>query len=118
MGKYEDQIGDQGRRETMVAAKRIHFCIVAISLSSIAVSFCPAQPCTPPPPDLIAWWSGDSDGTDITGNSYDALLNNGAVAGVPGWVGGAFQFDGLDDIADTSLTLAAKGTIDFWVNPG
>ena len=69
------------------------------------------------PAGLIAWWSGDVSGEDISGNGHDAVLTLGAQAGVSGLIGGAFEFDGIDAIAATSLLLPAQGTIDLWVNP-
>ena len=76
-----------------------------------------AQVCTPPPAGLIGWWTGDVDGTDRSSNGNDALLQNGASAGVAGQVDEAFSFDGQDDIAITTLVLGTQGTIDLWVNP-
>jgi len=66
---------------------------------------------------MVAWWSGDIDGSDISGNGNHAVLTNGASAGAPGIIGGAFLFDGVDDIALTPLVLLPQGTIDFWVKP-
>ncbi|HEY5865055.1 MAG TPA: LamG domain-containing protein [Candidatus Tectomicrobia bacterium] len=69
------------------------------------------------PTGLVAWWSGESNAQDVSGNGYDATLVNGAQAGVPGLKGGAFQFNGVNAIANTSLHLPQTGTLDFWVNP-
>jgi len=76
-----------------------------------------AQVCVPPPAGLIAWWPGDVDASDISGNGNDAQLLSGAVAGVAGKVGGAFSFDGQNDIANTALGVGTQGTIDLWVKP-
>ena len=81
------------------------------------VSPATAQVCVLPPSGLIGWWSGDVDGSDISSNGNDAMLQNGASAGVAGQVDKAFSFDGQDDIANTLLVLGTQGTIDLWVNP-
>jgi hypothetical protein len=76
-----------------------------------------AQNCVPPPADIIAWWPGETNANDISGERNHAQLQNGATAGVPGKVGKAFQFDGANDIALTSVLLPQQGTIELWVNP-
>ncbi|MFQ5858873.1 MAG: LamG-like jellyroll fold domain-containing protein, partial [Anaerolineae bacterium] len=73
--------------------------------------------CITPPSGLAAWWPGDSDANDISGNNNHAQLRNGAQAGEPGKVAGAFKFDGVDDVADTAMALPSKGTLELWVNP-
>ncbi|HVZ41076.1 MAG TPA: LamG-like jellyroll fold domain-containing protein [Candidatus Kapabacteria bacterium] len=65
--------------------------------------------CTPPPPSLVGWWSGDEANAasgsgieDLTGNplkfSPANAANNGVAVGnvvsVPGTVAGALRFDG------------------------
>jgi MSHA biogenesis protein MshQ len=66
---------------------------------------------------MIAWWPGETNVQDLSGNANHAQLQNGAQAGVTGLVGGAFQFDGINDVALTPLLLPPQGTIEFWVNP-
>lgn len=79
--------------------------------------FTDAQTCTPPPAGLIGWWTGDTDGSDISGNSNDALLQNGALANQTGMVNSGFSFNGVNAIAETTVQLGAQGTIDLWANP-
>jgi hypothetical protein len=69
------------------------------------------------PAGLLAWWSGDSNANDVSGNGNNASLMGNAVAGVPGLIRGAFQLNGVTAIANTSLRLPETGTLDFWVNP-
>ncbi len=74
--------------------------------------------CIPPPDNMVSWWPGDIDASDIHGGNNGALINL-ASAGVPGKVDGAFGFDGVDDYVnvgnDVSLTGADAGTIDAWI---
>jgi hypothetical protein len=74
--------------------------------------------CTAPPAGLIAWWPGDNV-AEIIGNRT-GVLRNGAMAGTAGKVGGAFDFDGIDDRLDvvTDLPPLTVFTIEGWVNFG
>jgi len=65
------------------------------------------------PTELIAWWSGESNANDVSGNGYHATLVNGAQAGVPGLRGGAFQVNGGAAFVSTPLLLPSQGTIDL-----
>ena len=73
--------------------------------------------CVAPPTGMLGWWPGDVNSTDISGSGNDAQLQNGAQAGTPGKVSGAFAFDGVDDIAETSVLLSTTGTLDLWLKP-
>ncbi len=79
-----------------------------LALPSVAMSF---------PTGLVGYWSGETNGNDSSGHNHHAQLQNGAQAGLPGLVGGAFLFDGIDDFAETPVTLTEQGTINLWVNP-
>lgn len=75
--------------------------------------------CTPPPADLVSWWPGDGNATDIM-DGNDGTLQNGATFGT-GMVDQAFSFDGFDDfveIANTATMDVGTGdfTIDLWIN--
>lgn len=70
-------------------------------------------------PDLVAWWKLDeSSGTlasDSSGNGNDGIVNGGAqwVAGV---VGGALEFDGVDDyVGTTGIEQFVNWTATCWV---
>jgi hypothetical protein len=76
----------------------------------------------PPPPCVLvlqgfmSWWPGDGDANDLRG-SRDGVLMNGAIAGAPGVVDRAFQFDGVDDFVEIAHDPALNfGTGDFSVN--
>ncbi|KAB2835681.1 MAG: hypothetical protein F9K48_03745 [Candidatus Brocadia sp.] len=60
---------------------------------------CKQQECAQPPAGLVSWWDGDTvsgvTASDIHGGN-DGTLFNGATI-VPGKVGNAFSFDGIDD---------------------
>lgn len=84
------------------------------------------QPITNITVGLMAYWNFDeTEGTmlkDSSTNGFDAYVQNGAAtAGVQGVVGGAFNFDGVDDFAIVSnsaaLNFSDQLTISFWVNP-
>lgn len=72
--------------------------------------------CVSPGDRLVAWWRGEGDGREVTGNHPGTLLNG--VAFTNGFTGQAFAFDGVDDavtVADSrSLRLTNALTIQFW----
>lgn len=65
------------------------------------------------PPGLIAWWTGDGNANDVIGN------NNGMPVGgadfVPGQLGEAFQFDGIDNAIYFGNSIGNFGTNDFTI---
>lgn len=75
---------------------------------------------------LVAYWTFDeTEGTtfiDASGNGHNAALQNGAaVPDTQGVVGGAYNFDGIDDFAivphSDDLNMTDQLSISFWVNP-
>jgi len=73
--------------------------------------------CTPPPANLVSWWPGDGNASDIAGGNNGTLVNGATFAA--GIVGQAFSFDGLDDYVQVpdrgSLQLPdAAFTISVW----
>ena len=91
---------------------------VALVISLLGASPAIAPHCPAPPSGLIAWWSGDTDAQDISGNNNHVTLQGGSQAGVAGLIDGAFAFDSATGgTAVTNLTLDAQGSIEFWVNP-
>jgi len=58
-------------------------------------------------PDLIAYWPGEGDAQDLAGTNLGALVNG--VAFVPGKVGQAFDFDGVND----SVRIPKSDTLNF-----
>ena len=71
--------------------------------------------CVAPPSGLVNWWPGDTDAKDIQGTD-DGVLTNGASAGAPGKVAGAFSFDGVNDIVTFGNTVGNFGTSDFTID--
>jgi hypothetical protein len=77
-------------------------------------------PVDPGTENLVAYYSFDNDANDASGNN-----NHGTLSGDPQWVagkiGGALQFDGVDDHVDCgndpSLDITGPITIAAWVYP-
>ena len=68
---------------------------------------------------LVGWWKLDGDATDSSGND-----NHGTVNGDPNWIpgriGSALEFDGVDDYVDLSDEMASFGggfTVTLWAYP-
>lgn len=78
------------------------------------------QTCVAPPNGLVSWWPAEGTATDIQSNN-NGLESNGTSYGT-GFVGGAFFFDGFNDLIlvndDPSLNFGQGDdfTIDAWVN--
>ena len=75
--------------------------------------------CTPPPPNMVSWWPGDGNASDIQGGN-NATLQNGATFGA-GMVDQAFLLDGIDDSVDVGIApnlnvSSGEFTVDVWVN--
>lgn len=74
---------------------------------------------TPAPDGMIAWWKGDTAGEDSAGDHDAVPSGNAAVAGGGLVGGGAFVFDGDDDLLsvphDDALDLTGDFTIEAWV---
>ena len=80
-----------------------------------------AQTCAPPPSGLVAWYPGEGNANDISGNNNNGTLQNGAGFAA-GYVGQAFSFDGNDDkvVVPHNSTLdppSGQVTAEAWVNP-
>ncbi len=71
-------------------------------------------------PGLVHYYPGDVDGSDAVGTN-PGTLENGATAGTPGRVGGAFFFDGIDDgvnlgdVPDLDYSATSSFTWEAWV---
>jgi hypothetical protein len=61
---------------------------------------------------MLTWWRGEEDGADSRG-AHDGELLNG-VEFVPGQVGSAFRFDGLE----ARVRVPASPELDLWKAPG
>lgn len=74
----------------------------------------PATECTTPPPDLIAWWPGDSNAEEIVG-TFDGTLVNGASF-TSGVVGDGFYLPGPNGYVSTSQVISSGPfTMDLWM---
>ncbi len=98
------------------------FNIVSIGLSLLYYQpQASAQDCADPPPDLVSWWTGDGNGSDLQGE-HDGTLHGDVAAAFPGQVAGAFRFDtagGYIEVPDDpGLDVGTNGefTVDAWVN--
>jgi hypothetical protein len=81
----------------------------------------PATTCTAPPANLSAWFPGDGNPNDISGNNNTGTLG-GSTTFTNGKVGQAFQFNGDNTSTVTvpdsgSLRASNALTIDAWINP-
>ncbi|MEX1246710.1 MAG: thrombospondin type 3 repeat-containing protein [Thermoanaerobaculia bacterium] len=71
-------------------------------------------------PGLVHHYPGDVDASDTVGTN-PGIFENGATAGTPGKVGGAFLFDGIDDgvnlgnVPDLDYTATSSFTWEAWV---
>lgn len=82
-----------------------------------------AQTCVPPPTGIVAWWPLDETGgslsLDVAGTKPAGHF--GGPIHVPGQVGGALRFDGIDDFlsagdSDQWAFGTANFTLEMWVN--
>ncbi|MCA9261078.1 MAG: DNRLRE domain-containing protein, partial [Planctomycetales bacterium] len=70
---------------------------------------------------LTHWWTGDVNGSDAMGTA-DGALEPGALAGVPGLWGGAFQFNGssgglaLGNVPSFDYSQSSSFTYEAWIN--
>jgi|CXWL01.1.fsa_nt_gi hypothetical protein len=77
--------------------------------------------CTPPPANMVSWWPGDGNTSDIIGSNNGIAEGNLSYSSAKVLQG--FNFDGTTaDIripASTSLDVGARGamTIDMWIKP-
>ncbi len=66
--------------------------------------------------ELVGWWKLDGDANDSSGNGNHGTVN-GDPNNVMGWIGGALQFDGIDDYIRTDYaTDLPAWTVALWVN--
>ncbi|MBN2180612.1 MAG: LamG domain-containing protein, partial [Sedimentisphaerales bacterium] len=73
-------------------------------------------------PNLVGWWKLDDDGGSVI-LDWSGLGNNGTVVGEPLWItgqiGGALDFDGIDDCIDignpASLDINDVITVMAWI---
>ncbi len=75
-------------------------------------------PCLPPASGLTHWWPGEGDALDVITGSNGVI--SGGVTFVPGMVGQAFHFNGLNGAVALGTNAGNFGTNDFtidcWLN--
>ena len=76
--------------------------------------------CTAPPPNMISWWAGDGNASDLVGG-HDGTFAGGANSNNAGEVGNAFLFQGGNDVVTVPNSTAYdfgvnEFTIDTWVS--
>jgi hypothetical protein len=113
----------------MLAIARFSGMVLAAGLlvaPTLVMAQSSSEVCVIPPDDMVAWWSGDDTTSDMFGgNDADLYLGtmgntDTAAAYVPGVVGSAWHFDGVDDKAvvanDSSLNPGLDSfTVELWL---
>jgi hypothetical protein len=104
-----------------MAHRSIQLCLCALSFLS-SLSLAQAQPCTPPPPGMVAWYTADGNAKDFIGDN-DGMLQNGATF-APGEVGMAFSLNGTNQFVSLPANFipyptmvsvsAAPISVDAW----
>jgi hypothetical protein len=96
--------------------KYFYVSIVLVLFSIFIVVATGSAVCVNPPSNLVSWWPGDGNASDIIGPNDGTLYNGTTFA--PGKVGQAFSFDGFDDemvAPGTNFDDLQQLTIDAWV---
>lgn len=112
----------RNRRRTRSAgwATRLHVMLALLLLPLVGTPAAAQAACTPQPPGLAAWWAGEDNAMDRLGSHHATLTNGTGFAA--GFVGRAFQFDGIDDqmraglLGGIGLTETDPLSIAAWVN--
>lgn len=78
------------------------------------------ESCVTPPPDMVSWWTGDTDSTDHFGPNNGHFQGGTTISA--GYVDDSFLFDGVNDDIEVfnnpSLTPSTNEfTFDFWMKP-
>ncbi|HTL56951.1 MAG TPA: LamG-like jellyroll fold domain-containing protein [Candidatus Limnocylindrales bacterium] len=85
--------------------------------SNAVLTVNPAPPCTPAPHGLVGWWRAEGNALDEIGGNTGSIVNGTGFS--QGEVGGAFDFDGIDQlirIPDApALNPPAALTLEAWV---
>ena len=93
------------------------FCsLVALALTATALSA--ANSAIPAPPGLVGWWPGDGNAKDMAGTN-NGLLQGGATATNPGFIGSAFTMDGTNayvQVPNAPALNPTNLTLECWVN--
>jgi hypothetical protein len=106
-------------------ARRTESALTIVALAAVGALTVPAgtslanaaeTTCLQPTIGLMSLWRGEGSGADSQNTNHGVL--EGEVTFVPGKVGDAFDFDGVDDAllipASPTLTLEEAFTVEFW----
>ena len=93
----------------------------AAFLGLIATNEAVEQTCTSPPPNMVSWWPGDGNASDVQGSNNGTL--EGSTTFAVGMVGQAFSFNGVDggggvnlsDVPAFDFTPTSSFTMEAWV---
>lgn len=87
-----------------------------VFLVGLAVPHACSQMCTPPPVEMISWWTGDGTTLDYFGRNDG--LTTFPVAYAPGEVADAFSFSGSQavQVLRSPSLEPTQVTVDAWVN--
>src|SRR5438477_822892 len=90
--------------------------LVFASRQSELVQKSPLAPtCAPAPSGLVSFWPGDNTANDFQGSNNGAL--EGSATFGPGFIGRAFSFDGVGDVAIPSINVGSAFTVELWIFP-
>ena len=90
-------------------------CLYSVALDDVTIQRiylagsagkCPPATCIPPPPDLVAWWPGNGNASDIVAG-HDGTPRNGASFAA-GEVGQAFLLDGVSQSVEVPSAPAVS----------
>ena len=76
--------------------------VSAAILGLIATNEAVEQTCAPPPPNMVSWWPGDGNASDIQGSNNGTL--EGTATFAPGKVEQAFSFNGVNGGGGVNLS--------------
>lgn len=96
---------------------RLRGSTVLLVLLVCCCSIAQPQSCTPAPPGLVSWWTGDTNENDIVGGNNPLAVQ--AVTLVPGEVENGFTFgkDGYIQIPDAANLANQTFTWLAWAMP-
>lgn len=84
--------------------------------ATVRITVIPPPVCAAPPAGLVAWWRAEIAARDSIGVRHGSLI--GGMTSMPGRVGRAFAFDGVDDYIDVppdaALLGLTQGTLELW----
>src|SRR5258705_12611185 len=107
---------DKIRKIAMTAVTTL---LLMITFSLLNQQTASAQTCGPVPVGLASWWSGDGNALDSRSRSNGTLAGNTNF--VPGQVGQAFNFDGVDDSVqiphNPNQNIQGSFSAEAWVFP-